>query len=169
MTSGEERSPRATPLPSQVQVTVLADPRPRPLRHRITGASTPIKALATGGLALLAAGAVAIIVSSLTGGRAGAPGAVPALAREPGPAGVAAAYGFPTRCLTVTILSRDPDYARADFNRGSECGRYNGDVTAIFERVGGAWRPVLHAVEYACPVPSLPSAVQAQLAVCPQP
>jgi hypothetical protein len=81
---------------------------------------------------------------------------------------VAAAYGFPPRCLTVTILSGYPVYARADFNRGSQCGRYNGDVTAIFERVGGAWRPVLHAVQYACPVRSLPSSVQARLAVCTQ-
>ncbi|MBV9425967.1 MAG: hypothetical protein JOZ98_23885 [Solirubrobacterales bacterium] len=169
MASGEERSPWATRLPSQVQVTVLADPRPRPRWGRIARAPTQVKALAAGGVALLVAAIIATVVASLPGDRVGGPGAVPALARLPGPAGVAAAYGFPRRCLTVTVLSRDPGYARADFNRGTECGRYNGDVTAIFERVAGAWRPVLHAVEYVCPVRSLPSAVQAQLAVCQQP
>lgn len=167
MASGDERRPPAPQLPSQVQVTVLPDPRPRPLWRRITSASACVKALTTGGVVVLI-GAVATIVAAslppvpLHDNR----GAVPTLARQPGPAGVAAAYGFPMRCLTVTMLSREPGYARADFNRGSECGRYNGDVTAIFERVGGAWRPVLHAVEYVCPVRSLPGAVQVQLAVC---
>ncbi len=91
----------------------------------------------------------------------------PAAAREPGPAGVAAAYGYPPRCLSVTIAPGDPSYARADYNRVSACGRYDGTVTAIFHRVGGEWRPVLDATGYSCPIPSLPRAVTSELDVCP--
>jgi len=43
--------------------------------------------------------------------------AVPRLARTKGPAGVAAAYGYPLRCLSVTIPADHRDYARADFSR----------------------------------------------------
>jgi hypothetical protein len=68
--------------------------------------------------------------------------------------------------VIVTISARDPAYARADFDRANPCGRYDGSVTAIFERTDGAWRPVLDRVGYSCPVPALPPAVQAQLAVC---
>jgi hypothetical protein len=90
-----------------------------------------------------------------------------ALARDPGPAGVAAAYGYPLRCLSVTISTRDPAYARADFDRGTQCGRFHLYVTAIFRRVDGRWQRALISVGYSCPVASLPRAVQTQLAVCP--
>jgi hypothetical protein len=86
-------------------------------------------------------------------------------ARTPGSPGVAAAYGFPLRCLTITIPPQHPAYARADFNH-TECGRFDGYVTAIFHRVDGDWRPVLEALGYACPVAGLPAAVQADLSVC---
>ncbi|MGN6168490.1 MAG: hypothetical protein ACTHQQ_10020 [Solirubrobacteraceae bacterium] len=81
--------------------------------------------------------------------------------------GVAAAYGYPTRCLVVTFASSDPAFARADFNHRSLCGRYTGDPTAIFHVVDGGWRPVLEAVTYPCPAPSIPAAVQRELVVCP--
>jgi hypothetical protein len=90
-----------------------------------------------------------------------------AAAHEPGSAGVAAAYGYPLRCLTVTIASADRSYARADYNRVSACGRYDGTATAIFRRVDGEWRPVLDATGYSCPIASLSRAVAAELAVCP--
>jgi hypothetical protein len=90
-----------------------------------------------------------------------------AAASEPGPAGVAAAYGYPLRCLTVTIASADRSYARADYNRVSACGRYDGTATAIFRRVTGEWRPVLDATGYSCPIASLSRAVATELAVCP--
>jgi hypothetical protein len=93
--------------------------------------------------------------------------ASPATARESGPAGVAAAYGYPPRCLSVTIAPADPSYARADYNRVSACGRYDGTVTAIFHRVDGEWRPVLDAIGYSCPIASLSRAVASELAVCP--
>lgn len=93
--------------------------------------------------------------------------ASPATARESGAAGVASAYGYPPRCLSVTIAPADPSYARADYNRVSACGRYDGTVTAIFHRVDGEWRPVLDATGYACPIASLSRAVASELAVCP--
>ncbi|HEX4009907.1 MAG TPA: hypothetical protein VHX62_07855 [Solirubrobacteraceae bacterium] len=125
------------------------------------------------GVSALVAAAVAVAV------RAPGPGAHPShargpsamrrhanpAARKPGSAGVAAAYGFPLRCLTITIPPGHPAYARADFNH-TECGRFDGYVTAIFHRVGGDWRPVLEALGYACPVAGLPAPVQADLSVC---
>ena len=90
-----------------------------------------------------------------------------AAAVEPGPAGVAAAYGYPLRCLTVTIAPGNRSYARADYNRVSACGRYDGTVTAIFHRLAGEWRPVLDATGYSCPIAVLPRAVATELDVCP--
>lgn len=89
-----------------------------------------------------------------------------ALRRAPGPAGVAAAYGYPLRCLSVAIALHDPRFARADFDRAVPCGRFTGSVTAIFRRVDGAWVPVLDAASYPCPVRSLPEPVQVELGVC---
>jgi hypothetical protein len=88
------------------------------------------------------------------------------LAYERGPAGVAAAYGYPLRCLSVTILTADHVYARADFNRLSPCGRYTGNPTAIFRYYAGRWRLSLHAVAYSCPVDSMPVVAQRKLGVC---
>ena len=81
---------------------------------------------------------------------------------------MAAAYGYPPECLSVTILVTDRVYARADFNHLSACGRYTGYPTAIFHYVSGKWRPVLDAIGYRCPVDSLPTEVQTGLEVCEQ-
>jgi hypothetical protein len=94
------------------------------------------------------------------------PSPINSLARERGAAGVAAAYGYPVRCLSVTILAGDSAYARADFNHLRPCGRYTGYPTAIFHYQSGAWRSVLDAVAYSCPVASLPVVVQTELGVC---
>jgi hypothetical protein len=88
------------------------------------------------------------------------------LTRDRGPAGVAAAYGYPLDCLSITILLTNRTYARADFNHLNPCGRYTGDPTAIFHYVSGRWRPVLNTMSYGCPVGSLPTAVQTALDVC---
>jgi hypothetical protein len=93
--------------------------------------------------------------------------AVTKLARATGPAGVAEAYGYPLRCLTVTIPADHRNYARADFGRTFACGRYTWAPTAIFHRSAGAWYRVLDAVQYRCPDDSLPTAVQVELGVCP--
>lgn len=90
-------------------------------------------------------------------------------ARQPGALGVAAAYGYPARCLSIDFAPGDLLYARADFDHRTTCGRFAGYPTAIFHRVDGAWRPVLEALGYACPVPALPVRVQTELAVCPAP
>lgn len=87
-------------------------------------------------------------------------------ARVHGPAGVAAAYGYPLRCLSVTTARSNAAYARADFDRRAACGRYDWSVVAIFRRADGLWRPVLEASSYRCPVAALPPAVQRQLSVC---
>jgi hypothetical protein len=82
-------------------------------------------------------------------------------------AAVAAAYRYPVNCLTVTIATSDPTYARAELDRASPCWRYGAYVTVIFHRVAGRWREVLDSARYSCPVASLPAVVQAQLGVCP--
>lgn len=86
--------------------------------------------------------------------------------RQRGPAGIAAAYGYPLRCLSVTILATDRAYARADFDHLSRCGRYTWYPTAIFHYAAGRWRIVLDAINYVCPVASLPRLVQSELGVC---
>jgi hypothetical protein len=164
-------------LPSSVQITVLTGPRDRGWRERIGKASitpsvlckrpTTASALAIAAVVLLVATAGVIVAAAPHEGRTSASPESSPLARSPGPAGVAAAYGYPLRCLSVTISSRDPAYARADFDRSSACGTFHLYVTAIFHRVDGAWRRAIIAVSYSCPVASLPAAVQAQLAVCP--
>ena len=86
--------------------------------------------------------------------------------RQRGAAGVAAAYGYPLRCLSVTILAQDRAYARADFDHLSRCGQYTWYPTAIFHYAAGKWRIVLDAINYACPVAPLPRPVQSELGVC---
>jgi hypothetical protein len=158
--------------PSEVRITVVQDPRDRGLWSRLRvrrgDGRVPRR---TYGMALVAAAvtaAVAVIVStgSVGGGATGVQGLNPRW-DQGGSTGVAAAYGYPTRCLRVTIASSDHAFARADFDHGSLCGRYTGDPTAIFHVVDGAWRPVLEAVTYPCPAEGIPSAVQRELDVCP--
>jgi hypothetical protein len=166
----QERRPnqsgRLTQTPSSVQVTVLPGPRGRG-RLRIRRTSIIAHVLVIAGVVLLVVTIAAIAAGALGGERASEPPEPSALARNPGPAGVAAAYGYPLRCLSVTISTKDPAYARADFDRNTQCGRFHLYVTAIFRRVDGAWRRALVSVGYSCPVASLPRTVQAQLAVCP--
>ena len=159
--------------PSGVEITILADPRARPLRERVShlrhsaARTRPrIRAGGVAGLALVVAVAMAVLGGVLIGTPGGAAPRTGPTARDRGTAGVAAAYGFPPRCVAVKMLGNNPTYARADFNRASPCGRYDGMATAIFHRADGMWRPALVAAEYSCPVRSLPRAVQVQLGVC---
>jgi hypothetical protein len=80
--------------------------------------------------------------------------------------GVASAYGYPGRCLRVTILASHPDYARVDINHGSECRMYTGYTTAVFRHANGIWLEVLDDAQFTCPVGTIPPAVQAALGVC---
>jgi hypothetical protein len=150
-----------------VEITVLPGPDAHTLRERIAGIKrvTRRRAIVAPVLVLAIIGAAA---ARLLGDRDAGRQLINPLARESGPAGVAAAYGYPLRCLSITILASDHTYARADFNHMSPCGRYMGYPTAIFHYVTGAWRPVLDAISYSCPVDSLPDAIQTELDVCPQ-
>lgn len=120
----------------------------------------------------LAAGACLIAVVALgalaIGGTSGTHRPLPAMAVAPlrSDLGVASAYGYPGRCLRLTILASHPDYARVDINHGSECRIYTGYTTAVFRHVSGAWLEVLDKAQSTCPVGTIPRAVQAALGVC---
>ena len=116
--------------------------------------------------ALTLAVAIAVAGTLWVNSRSVGPSPANVAARDPGSTGVAAAYGYPPNCLSVTILTIGRPYARADFNHRLICGRYTGYPTAIFQYVSGTWRPVLDATAYICPVASLPARVQIQLDVC---
>jgi hypothetical protein len=164
-----DRSSGSSDLPEVilVEIRVLEGPDARTFRERIVAIQKVTRWVAIVALVLLAA--ILAMAGTLVGGPDGARHVVSALARERGPAGVAAAYGYPLRCLSITILASDQAYARADFNHLRPCGRFTGYSTAIFHRVMGAWRPVLDAAGYVCPVASLPVDVQTELGVCLQP
>ena len=152
--------------PVDVEVTVLSPPRGPTARERIGSVKASRRVHFVLAVVLGAAAMAAVFAAlSLTGGGGSAVREASA-ARQPGPAGVAAAYGYPLRCLSVTIPLYDPRFARADFDRALQCGQFTGDPTAIFKRVDGWWRPVLDAVAYSCPVRSMPPRVQTELAVC---
>src|SRR5262249_36537740 len=131
--------------------------------HRITRGPATVAAV----LVLAAAAIGVAVLDALAGGRDRATHRDTASPELVGPAGLAAAYGYPLRCLSVTIAPTNPAYARADFDHRGPCGRYDGYATAIFSRIDGAWLPVLDATSYSCPVATLPTAVQKALGVCP--
>jgi hypothetical protein len=153
---GDDGAPDRHPdPPPSVEITIVAGARARSawMLRRAHAPALAVLGAAIGALVALGTGAAP---HARVGGR------------DPGPVGVAAACGYPPRCLTITMLAGDPTYARADFNRGAACGRFDGYVTAIFVyRDGRAWRPALEATTYSCPVASLPRLVQAKLSVCP--
>jgi hypothetical protein len=158
--------------PSEVRITVLQDPGDRGLWNRLRarrgGAGRHGRASAMWAAAAAVLAAAVIVTTTSFAGGAGRSHELAAGAGEGGSPGVAAAYGYPTRCLSVTIASSDHAFARADFNHASPCGQYAGYPTAIFHVVRGSWRPVLEAVSYPCPATGIPPAVQRELSVCPQ-
>jgi hypothetical protein len=145
-----------------VEITVVPEPGAR--QHRATAVHWLSLRRAAAVLVLVAAGLATALTLAGAAGRPRHP--ANDLARAPGPAGVAAAYGYPLACLSITILATDHSYARADFNHASPCGRFVGFSTAIFHRATGRWHRVLEAVSYTCPVASMPIAVQTRLGVC---
>lgn len=157
--------PTSEPWFTLLEVRVEAGSGPRTARRWIAAARCAAGPRVLFGAVVAATCLAAVAIGLVSGDRTGAP---VAQSRRAGAEGVAAAYGYPPWCLSVTIAAEDPAYARADFDRARPCGRYGGDPTAIFRRVDGAWRPVLDAVTYSCPVPSLPPAVQVDLDVCVQ-
>jgi hypothetical protein len=63
-----------------------------------------------------------------------------ALPRRADAAALAAAFGYPARCLSIAVSAADPDYAIVHVERTGACGNYRGYVNASFHRVAGAWR-----------------------------
>jgi hypothetical protein len=114
-------------------------------------------------LALGAVGALAVIVAVVVGGGS-ARHVDPVAAR--GPAGVAAAYGYPLGCMSVTIPAADRTYARAELTHATGCGGITGYAPAIFHYVAGRWRLVPDAIGYMCNRESVPPAVDQALALC---
>jgi hypothetical protein len=155
-----------------VQVTVVLGPRHHYLRELHAAVRARARACVLGLFVLSVAIAAPLMVvssgrhSARVPGSPSVPAASAAQLERPGAAGVAAAFRYPLGCLSVTIISSHPAYATAQLNRASPCWRYGVYVTAIFRRVGRAWRLMLEADSHTCPAVSLPAAVRAQLAVC---
>jgi hypothetical protein len=74
---------------------------------------------------LAAAATASVIAAVTTGGGGGRAVGEAGGARQRGPA-LAAAYGYPLRCVSVAIALHDPRFARPDFDRTLPCGRYRG-------------------------------------------
>ena len=110
-------------------------------------------------VALVLLAAILAMAGTPMGGPDGARQVVSALARERGPAGVAAAYGYPLRCLSITILATDQAYTRADFNHLRPCGASPDTRRQSLPRHGRVAPGALWA-DYVCPVASLPFNVQ---------
>lgn len=77
---------------------------------------------------VLAASAVAVASGSSRGRRTAVPAAV------------AAAFGYPLRCLTVTVSG---SFAHAHIDRSGTCARFRGYLNASFHLIDGRWRLVL--------------------------
>jgi hypothetical protein len=153
----KERMPddrgRTLDPPSRLQITVTGVPagrahRFRPTRGALRGAPRAMSVL----LGLVAVGLAALVAGALPTGatRAGRPSAAAArgavtapVARRAVTAAVAAAFGYPHRCLSITVSPADPDYASAHVDRRGGCADYHGYINASFDRIDGKWRLVL--------------------------
>jgi hypothetical protein len=149
-----------------VNVTVVSQSGRRPFRMALGSFTSLVRRRRLLATLLLvpAVAATAALLLSVGQGRRPPPAFQ---VRKSGAAGVAAAYGYPLDCLSITFFTLDRTYARADFNHATPCGRYTGYPTAIFHYRAGAWRPALDAIAYVCPVAGLPADVQSGLSVCP--
>ena len=111
---------------------------------RVRPARPPLVQCAALALATVVALAGLVALMPTGGGRGGGTAAVTppdALPQRAGTA-VAAAFGYPERCLRIAVSAADPDFAIVHVERDRACGNYRGYVNASFHRVGGAWRLV---------------------------
>ncbi|MBV8219923.1 MAG: hypothetical protein JO325_15775 [Solirubrobacterales bacterium] len=154
--SADRRDARSD-SPHVVTVEVIVASRNRPPRDGSPSAPRRV-ALAIGAIGALAA----IVAVSLGGGSARH--ADPVTAR--GPAGVAAAYGYPLGCMSVTIPAADRTYARADLTHAAGCGGITGYAPAIFHYVAGRWRLVPDAIGYMCNPEAVPVVVDRAFELC---
>ena len=155
--------------PSDVQVTILRLPDDRGLNQWLERHRDRIPALLRKVAVAVTVAIVGVVfaVAFGVGGSRGPRGVIWGV-REAGPAGIAAAYGYPPDCLRVRISAANPAFARADFDRARSCGYPVAFPTALFHRFDGEWHPALYALSYQCPLPSIPAAVQNQLSLCPR-
>jgi hypothetical protein len=163
---GEPR-PKTSVEVSDVHITVLPGVERRPWRERVPAVGAFSTSHRTVSIVLVL-GAIASLATAVlvTGADRRERSLERVGAANAGSAAVAAAYGYPMRCLSVTILPDYPTYARADFDHLYPCGRYTGYPTVIFRHVHGGWRIVLDATAYSCPVASIPVGVQQGLDIC---
>jgi hypothetical protein len=147
-----------TPQVLTVEVTVASHGRP-PGGGGSRAWRRP--ALAIGAIGVICA--LAVIAAGLVGGGS-ARHRDPVTAR--GPAGVAAAYGYPLGCMSVKIPAADRTYARADLTHAAGCGGITGYAPAIFHYVAGRWRLVPDAIGYMCNRESVPAPVDQALELC---
>jgi hypothetical protein len=116
---------------------------------------------------------VAAIALALPGGhepvrRHPAAHAVPeSRATAPGAAGVAAAYGYPLGCLSVSIARGDPEYASARLERADPCWRIGAYGVALFRREHGTWRLIAQTAAARCERRAAPRRVLERLGACP--
>lgn len=143
--------------PQVVTIEVTVASRARPPRNSRRAARRP----AIAGLVLTVVIA-AIAVIWLVGRQA--QNRDPVTAR--GPNGVAAAYGYPLGCMSVTIPAADRTYARADLSHAAGCGRNTGYAPAIFRYVAGRWQLVPDAIGYTCNPNAMPAAVERAFELC---
>jgi len=136
-----QRQARPSDLPSRLSVTVTVvptGPARRTGEMRVRLATPALVQCAALALATVMAVAASVALA-LTGGGTGAvtrPNAVPQRAD----AALAAAFGYPERCLRIAVSAANPDFASVHVQRTGACGNYRGYVNASFHRVDGAWR-----------------------------
>ena len=145
--------------PQVVTVEVTVASRGRPPR----AGGSPVRRRRAA-LAIGVIGAVGTLAAILLGGGGSARHTDPVAAR--GPAGVAAAYGYPLGCMSIIIPAADRTYARADLTHAAGCGGITGYAPAIFHYVAGRWRLVPDAIGYMCNRESVPPAVDRAFELC---
>jgi hypothetical protein len=130
--------------PTRLQISVTAVPSARArrlwqMRAALGRAPRALPAL----FALVAVGLAAILAGALQTSARSAHRPSARVARGAVTAAVAAAFGYPHRCLSIAVSPADPDYASAHVDRKGGCARYHGYINATFHRVDGEWRLVL--------------------------
>ena len=133
---------RRPDLSSQVSIAITFVPseRGRWLREICAGLARARRSLSmVGALAAATLAAAGLLHSSGTNAVTGAAAAKQRAAER----AVAAAFGYPQRCLRIAISTADPGYATAHVKRRGPCAGYPDSANASFHHVDGVWRLVL--------------------------
>jgi hypothetical protein len=144
----QERLPKVpdwqSALPYRVSVSVTHVPADRARRLRVmwtrlAKAPRSLRVVLPLAAVMLVAVVAILIARNQTGPASGPAGA----AQRADTAAVAAAFGYPQRCLSIAVSAADPDYASAHVDRTGRCTTYHGYVNASFHRADGVWRLIL--------------------------